>query len=1245
MRRTWGALQVRLKELFNRLGLGMRAKLITLFVFIKVVPLVLLALVAWSQSQHLGEVLRERTDILTAKAKQALSETGSLAVSDAVKALNARATDDIERITTDTARQVADFLYARDSDIRLAASLPPDVTAYRTFVESLRGNLVRQGKWELAPGGASWRAAGSPPTEPPVDSSLQENDRSFHSRPPDGFVYERRPLYLEMTFVDLQGQERVKVTTASHMDPGLKNVSRRGNTFVRAETYFDELRRLRPGEVYVSEVIGEYVGSRIIGTYTPERAAQSGIPFEPEKSAYAGVENPVGRRFKGLIRWAAPVVQEGRITGYVTLALDHDHLMEFTAHIMPTRERYAEIPDASEGNYAFIWDYKGRSIVHPRHFSITGYDAETGDPQIPWLEDRIYDAWQASGKSYTEFIEKEPAFVEQSTSKHPASALTQRGLVGLDCRYLNFAPQCQGWFDLTQKGGSGSFVILWSDLEKLTTAAAIPYYTGRYAASPRGFGFVTVGAGVDDFHRPATETRKALDAVIASTDAELKKSAEDTRAAIRKNLWATAASLSVSTGVMAVAVILIAIWLASTFTRSITRLINGISRFRAGERQFRFNAPVKDELGALADSFDAMADHIVGSVIEGLTTTDLQRRIIYMNDEGLLRVGEELARVIGQPYAEHSLFPAGSRYCPIAALLEGKEAEIYCYPPTGRYYKGRADYLRNKSGEPIGYIIADSDVTNLVNEQKTLEEQRALLDTVFSSSPDIIWYKDAEGRYIVANPRFMSIVGKTAEELYGRTVSEVFPFTQAKNFIAHEWKALEERTGTYAEEEVHFADGHKEIVDAVRTPIYDAKGALVGILGVARDVSRRVAVESELRRTQQELNKAVLEANKANESKSEFLARMSHEIRTPMNAIIGMASIVRRKLNEPSAYKDDLQAHVRQIEISSQHLLGLLNDILDISKIEAGKIELVPETFDLTKLVDNVAVIIRPRCTEKNIGFKVTVENLGAGLFISDPLRLRQVLINLLGNAVKFTPEGGRVELRVAGTEQQDKTLMAAFAVADTGIGIEPDSLHVLFEPFEQGNSHITKKYGGTGLGLSISRSIVRLLGGDIAVTSKKGEGSVFSFTIPLSQADTGSLGAVSSDVTLHLEGKRVLLVDDVSINRIIVTEQLGSTGAAIDEAENGLAAVEKFRNSREGYYDIILMDVQMPQMDGYQAATAIRSLERDDAKRVPIVAMTANAFKEDVERAVACGMNAHLAKPLEQDKLLEILARYLLDT
>jgi PAS domain S-box-containing protein len=551
--------------------------------------------------------------------------------------------------------------------------------------------------------------------------------------------------------------------------------------------------------------------------------------------------------------------------------------------------------------------------------------------------------------------------------------------------------------------------------------------------------------------------------------------------------------------------------------------------------------------------------------------------------------------------------------------------------------RGNATYLTNKDGENIGYIIVTVDLTEVVEGQKKAEEQRILLATIFSSSPDLIWYQDLQGRYLAVNPRFAALAGKAAEELVGLRVDDILEGEAAVRFKANDAQAMADLKPLYTEERLIFADNHEETLDSVRTPIFDIHGIPVGLLGFARDVSGRVIIENELRNTHLKLEKAVLDANQANQHKGDFLARMSHEIRTPMNAIIGMTGIVKKKLEEKEADPEELQANLRQIETSSQHLLGLLNDILDISKIEAGKIELSEETVDLVKLAHTVEVIIGPRCEEKNIIFDTHFELPPPSTFITDPLRLRQVLINLLGNAVKFTPECGRIEFGIVRKDQREDKVLMEFFIRDNGIGISREALDTLFKPFEQANNQISKRYGGTGLGLAISRSIVQLFGGDIIVESEEKKGSSFSFNIWLTMTTPkNEENILMEDAKDTLVGKRALLVDDVQINRIIAINLLEFTGITMDEADDGFMAVKLFRESPEYTYDIIYMDVQMPNMDGYEASLAIRSMDRADAKTVPIVALTANAFKEDIDKALACGMNAHLAKPMEGDKFLE---------
>ncbi|MCL1836578.1 MAG: ATP-binding protein [Treponema sp.] len=1097
-------------RILTKMGLNMRAKLIIIFVLITVIPLVALTLVAFNQFDYLGTELKHSVGAMRDEANDALTTMGHIAVGDSVESLNNSAISQLERTSTDLANRIADFLYQRDNDILYAAGIEPGENSYRHFLEHKMGRLVAKRDWVLGRDGISWVPAEPLPEGSVSLSTNSENDSNYQNRPPDLWEMETRPLYLEMTFIDLAGNEVVKVTTSNATDSRRRNVSNRMNTFVRAETYFSELGNLRAGEIYVSDVIGEYVGSRLIGMYTPDNAAERGISYRPREEAYAGQENPNGRRFKGLIRWAAPVVRGGRITGYVTLALDHDHILEFVDHITPMAERYVEMPSALEGNYAFIWDYQCRSIAHPRHHSIVGFNAETGEPQVPWLEESIYRDWQESKLGYAEFIKTVPVFHEQSRSKRPASQLTAAGLVGLDGRYLNNAPQCTGWFDLTKEGGSGSFLIFWSGVWKPNTAATIPYYTGNYGKTRRGFGFVAIGAGLDDFNRPAHETEKELQNIIVNTDEALTAAGIAANNILSSNLVNTTLQMGIASGLTIFLVVLVAIWISSIFTSSITNLIKGISIFRAGQRHFRFHPPVMDEIGTLANAFDEMADSLAAADRGPICITDMDLGVVFMNDNGLTALNKKIEDVLGKNYSEISLYPANSVYDPIKALHEGRETEILLRKDLGSYFKGEASYLTDKDGNKIGYIITSTDVTELMEQQELLEE-------------------------------------------------------------------------------------------------------------------------------------AVTDAKLANQHKGNFLARMSHEIRTPMNAIIGMTGIVKKKLSQQSYRIDDVMANIAQIETSSLHLLGLLNDILDISKIEAEKIELVMEDMDLLKLAQTVAAIIQPRCDEKHVIFETRFA-LPANIFYrGDSLRLRQVLINLLGNAVKFTPEKGKVSYGIIWKESRGGKALISFSVHDTGIGIPADAVVSLFEPFQQADDQITKKYGGTGLGLAISKSIVQMFGGEIAVNSIVGEGSEFSFDLWLEETGDAQAEEVPiEDITGLLKGKKALLVDDVEINRVIAVSMLETTGITIDEANDGAEAVKKFDQSAENEYDIIYMDVQMPVMNGYDAAMAIRALDRSDAKTIPIVALTANAFKEDIDKALGSGMNAHLSKPMDPEKTIEVTFKML---
>jgi signal transduction histidine kinase/CheY-like chemotaxis protein len=389
-------------------------------------------------------------------------------------------------------------------------------------------------------------------------------------------------------------------------------------------------------------------------------------------------------------------------------------------------------------------------------------------------------------------------------------------------------------------------------------------------------------------------------------------------------------------------------------------------------------------------------------------------------------------------------------------------------------------------------------------------------------------------------------------------------------------------------------------------------------------------------------------AEAASHTKSNFLSSMSHEMRTPMNAIIGMTAIA-RSADDP--VKKDYA--LERIEEASEHLLGVINDILDMSKIEANKLELSYIEFSFQKMLRKVLTVINPRVEEKKQIFALTVdENIPDTLF-SDDQRLAQVIINLLSNAVKFTDVKGRIALDAVLLDEEDGVYTIQIEVSDTGIGMDKEQIGRLFESFEQAESGTSRKYGGTGLGLAISKNIIQLLGGKIRVKSKLGEGSQFFFTFKalagadkleyrvIETADASVSPADQKQPEVSIEGKRILLAEDVEINQEIVVELLGTEGIEIDCANNGAEALEKFRASPQSY-DMILMDCMMPEMDGYEATRRIRALPDPYAQQISIVAMTANVFQEDIEKCFAAGMNAHIGKPIDYTKLLTILHDHL---
>ena len=533
-----------------------------------------------------------------------------------------------------------------------------------------------------------------------------------------------------------------------------------------------------------------------------------------------------------------------------------------------------------------------------------------------------------------------------------------------------------------------------------------------------------------------------------------------------------------------------------------------------------------------------------------------------------------------------------------------------------------------KSG---GLLIAAAMLRN----EMTLRIQNAAaqMEAVIKNYTGVIWSIDQRKNITLFNGLYLKKMGITPEFLEGKSLEAARRKNRHLDILDRAEKT--------------FADGPQEWISEIdddmfrshTIPILDANGRAVGVAGSTVEITESI-------RLQKELEQAVEAAQSASQAKSNFLSNMSHEMRTPMNAIIGMTTIGRSAADIPR--KDYA---FEKIEEASNHLLGVINDILDMSKIEANKFELSHVEFNFEKLLQKVLGVISFPIDEKKQHLSVAVDERIPRLMKGDDQRLAQVIANLLANAVKFTPAGGAIRLDARLTAEDAHHCTVQIEVSDTGIGITPDQQARLFSSFEQAESSTSRKFGGTGLGLVISRHIVEMMEGRIWVRSEPGKGSSFTFSVPLERtapadpllqsAEEDSPPARRTPEPGCFKGYGVLLAEDVEINREIVLTLLESTELFIDCAVNGAEAVQMFFENPDRY-DLILMDVMMPKMDGLEATRQIRALHTAQAERIPIVAMTANVFREDIEKCLESGMNDHLGKPLDLGDMMDKLNKYL---
>ncbi|MCL2480298.1 MAG: ATP-binding protein [Spirochaetaceae bacterium] len=512
------------------------------------------------------------------------------------------------------------------------------------------------------------------------------------------------------------------------------------------------------------------------------------------------------------------------------------------------------------------------------------------------------------------------------------------------------------------------------------------------------------------------------------------------------------------------------------------------------------------------------------------------------------------------------------------------------------------------------------------------------INLVLSSTPNILLAFDTEGKAVFASESYLrrckissadKVHGKSFSELLSPVVTEEFLLTTGKMLN----NALANLNTSVIEQNIDFGqDGCLRTYLFHVSPILHENNMVMGTLFIFDDMT-------EIIQARHAAERALKLAGQSARAKSDFLARMSHEMRTPMNAIIGMSTIGKKNADN---------AHIihcfENITEASNQLLNVINDIFDISEIESDNLQLSYQEFNFVNMLDNIKNTFQVQTDKQKQKFTTDIDGNIPLNIISDEKRLTQVITNILSNAVKFTPENGSISLTAKKTNEADGYCTISFTVKDTGIGISQEQQKKLFIPFEQADGGTSRKFGGTGLGLAISKRILEMMGGNIYVESEPGKGSSFTFEITVQIKAVTETSAETELIPINniFLGKKIMIAEDVEINREIISTLLEETGVEIDFAFNGVKAVDKFI-SNPGAYEFIFMDIRMPEMDGYEATKLIRSSGLPEAEKIPIIAMTANISYEDIERCFAAGMNGHLGKPIDVDKVIEKLREYLL--
>lgn len=512
-----------------------------------------------------------------------------------------------------------------------------------------------------------------------------------------------------------------------------------------------------------------------------------------------------------------------------------------------------------------------------------------------------------------------------------------------------------------------------------------------------------------------------------------------------------------------------------------------------------------------------------------------------------------------------------------------------------------------------------------------------MLEALIQNIPDSVYFKDSQSRFIKANK---SVVGRLKalkeSDLIGKTDFDFFSKVHAEKALNDEQKII--KTGIpliNKEEKETWENGEDKWVSTTKMPLKNKEGEIVGTFGISRDITLNKKIREDLKKAKIEAEKYAKKAMEADKAKSSFLANMSHEIRTPMNAIMGFSEILREQLKNPEYIK-----YIDIILSSSKTLLELINDILDISKIEAGKIEIQLRPTDPQALFSDIARIFSEKMKEKGLGFITEIDERLPDALLLDEVRVRQILFNLVGNAVKFTSEG-YIELKVKGKFYPDRSKIdLIFSIKDTGIGISEENKEEIFNAFQQSKDQDLRKYGGTGLGLAITKKFVGLMNGKIELESEVGKGSIFK--VILREVSIASIGPEEKDkdtdiLNIKFKNQKVLIADDIESNRLLLNKMLSLYNLKTIEASNGKEAINIAKINSP---DIILMDLRMPVMDGYEA---IKIIKKDKIlKKIPIIVLTASAMKSDEEEIKQIKCEGYVRKPVSRSNLISELKKYL---